>query len=56
MNYLEENEEISLSKFCRISQVARKQAEEVLAKLISLEILDIRIDEKGAVYRLADRS
>jgi len=55
LNYLEDHNEISLSKFCRICKIPRRLAEEVLAKLISLEILEIRIDEKGALYSLADR-
>ncbi len=54
LDYLEDNEDISLSKFCRICKISRQQAEEVLAKLISLEILEIRISEKGAVYSLID--
>jgi predicted HTH transcriptional regulator len=53
LNYLEEHGEISLSKFCRISKISRRQGEEVLAKLISLEILDLSLSEKGAAYYLA---
>ena len=52
LDYLEESDDISLSKFCRISKISRQQGEEVLAKLISLDILEIRISEKGAVYSL----
>ena len=52
LDYLEVNDEISLSKFCRISKISRQQAEEVLAKLISLDIIKISISEKGAVYSL----
>jgi len=54
LDYLEENDEISISKFCRISKISRQQAEEVLAKLISLDILEIRISEKGAFYSLLE--
>lgn len=54
LDYLDKNEDITLSRFCRISKIARQQAEEILAKLISLEIIDINITEKGAVYSLAD--
>lgn len=54
LNYLENNEEISISRFCRISQIGRHQAEEILSKLISLEILEIHINEKGATYSLVE--
>ena len=50
LDYLDKNGKISISKFCRICRIPRKQAEETLAKLISLEVLQIHLDEKGAVY------
>jgi predicted HTH transcriptional regulator len=54
LNYLEVNSEISLSKFCRISKISRRTAEEILAKLISLDVLQIRLSEKGTVYKLPE--
>ncbi|MFC2116736.1 PCI domain-containing protein, partial [Bacteroidota bacterium] len=52
LEYLASNSHISLSKFCRISKISRKQAEEILAKLIALEVIRIDLNEKGATYSL----
>ena len=52
LEYLELNQSISISKFCRIGKISRKQAEEILAKMIVLEVIDIDISEKGALYSL----
>jgi predicted HTH transcriptional regulator len=53
LNYLEENGEISISKFCRLSKISRKHAEELLAKLIALQVIRIDLSEKGAIYSLS---
>ncbi|MCK4748893.1 MAG: ATP-binding protein [Bacteroidales bacterium] len=53
LEYLELNPQISISKFCRIGKIPRKRAEETLAKLIALEVIQIEMSEKGAAYRLA---
>jgi predicted HTH transcriptional regulator len=53
MDYLSRNDQISLSKFCRICKIGRKEAEDILADLIVLEILRIHISEKGAWYDLS---
>ena len=52
LEYLESNSQISLSKFCRISKISRKQAEETLSKLIALDVIRIDLNEKGAIYSL----
>jgi len=52
LNYLTENEHISLSKFERIARISRINAERVLAKLILMRVVDISISEKTCVYRL----
>ncbi len=52
LNYLKANDYITLSKFCRIGKIRLQQAEEILSDLIVLDILQIRIDEKGARYSL----
>jgi len=52
LNYLKSNEYITLSKFCRICKIRLQQAEEILSDLIVLEIIQIRINEKGARYSL----
>jgi len=53
LDYLESNPEISISKFCKIGKITRNMAEETLAKLISLELIQIEMNEKGATYSLA---
>ena len=55
LEYLELNQSISISKFCRIGKISRKQAEEILAKMIVLEVIDIDISEKGALYSLNEK-
>lgn len=52
LDYLESNKEISLSRFCRLGKISRRQAEETLAKLIALEVIQIDLSEKGATYKL----
>jgi predicted HTH transcriptional regulator len=52
LNYLKSNDYITLSKFCRICRIRLKQAEEILSDLIVLEIIQIRMSEKGARYSL----
>ena len=52
LNYLKTNEEITLSKFCRLGRIGFQQAEEILSDLIVLEVIRIRFSEKGARYSL----
>jgi predicted HTH transcriptional regulator len=55
LNYLKANEDITLSRFCRLGRLRVKQAEEILSDLIVLEVIQIRINEKGARYSLISR-
>ncbi|HEC43765.1 MAG TPA: ATP-binding protein [Bacteroides sp.] len=52
LNYLESNEHITISKYCRIARLKLLQAEEILSNLIVLDVIDIRTSEKGALYSL----
>ncbi len=52
LNYLKSNKYITLSKFCRITKIRLEQAEDILSDLIVLEVIRIRINEKGARYSL----
>jgi predicted HTH transcriptional regulator len=52
LNYLKANDDITLSRFCRLGRLRVKQAEEILSDLIVLEVIQIRISEKGARYSL----
>jgi predicted HTH transcriptional regulator len=51
LEYLSQNEEITLSKFMRISKLTRPQAEKVLVNLLCLGVIQMRLTEKGAFYR-----
>lgn len=52
LSYLEENSTITISKFCKIALISRKEAENILVKLISLNILRIVFTEKQVYYQL----
>jgi predicted HTH transcriptional regulator len=52
LTYLEENESITISKFCKIALIVRKEAENILVKLISLNIIKIVFTEKQVYYQL----
>ncbi len=53
LDYLGSNGEISISAFCRIGKISRRQAEETLAKLIALDVIRMDLNERGATYSLA---
>ncbi len=52
LDYLKSNESITISKYCRLAKLHLSQAEEILSKLIVLEVIRIRITEKGSSYSL----
>jgi predicted HTH transcriptional regulator len=52
LTYLEEHESITISKFCKIALIPRKEAENVLVKLISLDLVSIVFTEKQVYYRI----
>ena len=52
MDYLAQNSQITISRFCRIGKISRKIAEDILADLIVLEILRIHFSEKETWYSL----
>lgn len=52
--YLRENSEISLSKYCRMTGMKRRKAEASLARLVTWEVLDMSISERGCRFRLSD--
>lgn len=53
LSYLEKIPEITLSKFSKIALIPRKEAENTLIKLISLDIIKIVFTEKQVYYQLA---
>jgi predicted HTH transcriptional regulator len=50
--YLENNPFITFSKFTRIAHTTRQIAETILVKMISLNVVDIQVTEKGVLYKL----
>jgi uncharacterized protein with PIN domain len=56
LDYLKTHEDITMSKFCRICKIRFQQAEEILSDLIVLNVIRIRINEKGARYSLISQA
>ncbi|PID89570.1 MAG: ATP-binding protein [Bacteroidia bacterium] len=52
LNYLKENPSITMSKYCKISQLPRRKAEKVFLDLILLKIVKIVFTEKQIFYTL----
>lgn len=52
LNYLKENESITLSKFTRIAYLPKQDAEDILVNLILLDLIGIYFTEQGAYYKL----
>ncbi len=54
LDYLKANKMISLSKFCRIAKISRKDAEKVLIKLILFRIIEIVFTKTVTYYQLTE--
>jgi predicted HTH transcriptional regulator len=52
MDFLAENENITLSGFTRIARTNRLRAERILVKLILMKVIDVEITEKAVFFRL----
>jgi len=50
LKYLEENQSISVSRFCKIGMISRISAENILANLISLRLINIVYSDQGFLY------
>lgn len=55
LQYLEENREITLSKFRRLARIPQHVAETVLVNFIVLGIIDMDISEAFVIYRLNEQ-
>jgi predicted HTH transcriptional regulator len=53
LKYLETNPSISITKFCKISMITRKTAENILANLITLGLIEITFDDQHFSYVLS---
>ena len=52
LHYLDQHEQITFSKFCRIGRVSNKMAEEILSTLICFRIIEMEITEKSTSFSL----
>ena len=52
LDYLKANDSITISRYCRLSRLHPRQAEDILSDLLVLEVIRIHMDEKGARYSL----
>lgn len=54
-NYLESNPFITLSKYCRLAEIHRKVAENILASFIAIGMTEMIFAETGNTYTLSDQ-
>ena len=52
LHYLDQHEQITFSKFCRIARISTKMAEEILSTLICFRIIEMEITEKFTCFFL----
>ncbi|MCK5822496.1 MAG: putative DNA binding domain-containing protein, partial [Bacteroidales bacterium] len=52
LNYLEQNNSITFSKYCRLAHISKNKAEKILVNFITLNIIDIVFTEKQTYYKL----
>ncbi len=52
LSYLEENPSITISKYSKIAMISRHEAENILVKLITLDIISMEFTEKQVYYKL----
>ena len=52
LDYLQENEDITFSRFCHLAAISNYKAETILVNFILLDIIEMVIEEKQTYYRL----
>jgi predicted HTH transcriptional regulator len=52
LKYLETNPSISISKFCKVTLISKKTAEDILTDLITLGLIEMTYDDQHFSYRL----
>ena len=55
LKYLEIHDSISISKFCKVGMISRPTAENILANLITLGLINIVYTNQGFVYQGKDQ-
>jgi predicted HTH transcriptional regulator len=56
LHYLEANEQLSISLFCKLANIPRFIAERILVNLIVMKIVKICFTEKGSYYKLVEEN
>lgn len=56
LEYLEDNDTITLSKFRKLAKTSNYKAENILTNFLALDIIDINISEKNITYCLSKKS
>lgn len=54
LHFLQDNNTITISKFCRIARVSNYKARTILVNLILLDIIEIRFTDKKTYYTLKE--
>ncbi len=54
LKYLKTNGHISIATFCKLADISKYRAEQLLADLIVMEVIDMRIVEKSASFHLKE--
>ncbi len=52
VDFLQENHEISYSKFIRLAHISRKKAEEVLSNFVLMDVIEMHTTRDGTVFKL----
>lgn len=55
LKYLEENTTITLSRFTKLTNLPRREAENILAGFLAIDMIGIIFSESGISYGLSDR-
>ncbi|HEY4785223.1 MAG TPA: ATP-binding protein [Bacteroidales bacterium] len=51
LKYLESNPSITLSKFCKVGMITRQEGENILANLITLDLIEIAFCDQHFIYK-----
>jgi predicted HTH transcriptional regulator len=54
VNYLQENDSITFSKFMRMAQIHRKKAQEILSNFVIIDVIKMNTSHEGTSFSLND--
>jgi predicted HTH transcriptional regulator len=55
LHYLENEQTITQSKYCKLAKVTSREAENIIAGFIAIDMVDILFTKHGVVYKLSDQ-